>query len=214
MLTCPCPAPRCSSCSCLCCGCGATPAGGGRRRAPRPREFWAIKGSWFAIERGRLFCLLGPNGAGKTTTINCLTGGCGRCVDGGVEAKCAGWASMRSCIALLFACLRSTSLLLAPPPTTTTTTHPPTHPHTPPPTHPPTHTPPHPLPLPPGVLPPSGGDALVYGESLGTPGGMDRIRSLMGVCPQVGDRKVLGGGGGGAKRATRTGTQHGSAGIR
>ncbi|PSC73682.1 ABC transporter A family member 2 [Micractinium conductrix] len=104
-------APRCKgccSCSCLCCGCGATPAGGGRRRAPRPREFWAIKGSWFAIERGRLFCLLGPNGAGKTTTINCLT----------------------------------------------------------------------------GVLPPSGGDALVYGESLGTPGGMDRIRSLMGVCPQ------------------------------
>lgn len=63
-------------------------------------EFWAIKGSWFAIERDRLFCLLGPNGAGKTTTINCLT----------------------------------------------------------------------------GVLPPSGGDALVYGESLSTPGGMDRIR--------------------------------------
>lgn len=27
-----------------------------------------------------------------------------------------------------------------------------------------------------GVLPPSGGDALVYGESLTTPGGMDRIR--------------------------------------
>lgn len=27
-----------------------------------------------------------------------------------------------------------------------------------------------------GVLPPSGGDALVYGESLSTPGGMDRIR--------------------------------------
>lgn len=35
-----------------------------------------------------------------------------------------------------------------------------------------------------GVLPPSGGDALVYGESIGTPGGMDRIRALMGVCPQ------------------------------
>lgn len=95
-----------SSLSCLFCGgcrgcCGGRDDGGGpgRRRARRG-EFWAIKGSWFAIERDRLFCLLGPNGAGKTTTINCLT----------------------------------------------------------------------------GVLPPSGGDALVYGESLSTPGGMDRIR--------------------------------------
>lgn len=30
-----------------------------------------------------------------------------------------------------------------------------------------------------GVLPPSGGDALVYGESLSTPGGMDRIRWVL-----------------------------------
>ena len=43
--------------------------------------------------------------------------------------------------------------------------------------------------LPAGVLPPSGGDALVYGESLSTPGGMDRIR-----CVCVGG----GGRGGGA----------------
>lgn len=78
-----------------------------RRKAPPP-EFWAVKGSWFAIERGQLFCLLGPNGAGKSTTINLLT----------------------------------------------------------------------------GVLPPSGGDALVYGESLSEPGGIDRVRPLMGVCPQ------------------------------
>ena len=35
-----------------------------------------------------------------------------------------------------------------------------------------------------GVLPPSGGDALVYGESLSEPGGIDRVRPLMGVCPQ------------------------------
>ncbi len=27
--------------------------------------FWAIKGTWLAIERDRLFCLLGPNGAGE-----------------------------------------------------------------------------------------------------------------------------------------------------
>ncbi|GBG75807.1 hypothetical protein CBR_g21052 [Chara braunii] len=36
--------------------------------------FHAVKGSWFNIEKDKLFCLLGPNGAGKTTTINCLTG--------------------------------------------------------------------------------------------------------------------------------------------
>ncbi|GMH33239.1 hypothetical protein BSKO_01073 [Bryopsis sp. KO-2023] len=35
-----------------------------------------------------------------------------------------------------------------------------------------------------GVIPPSGGDALVYGESIRANGGMDRIRTMMGVCPQ------------------------------
>ena len=35
-----------------------------------------------------------------------------------------------------------------------------------------------------GVLPPSDGEALVYGESLTSPGGIDRIRGMMGVCPQ------------------------------
>ena len=35
-----------------------------------------------------------------------------------------------------------------------------------------------------GVLPPSGGDALIHGESIVAPGGMDRIRASMGVCPQ------------------------------
>jgi hypothetical protein len=30
----------------------------------------------------------------------------------------------------------------------------------------------------------AGGDALVFGEALSAPGGMDRIRSRMGVCPQ------------------------------
>ncbi|KAL3145132.1 hypothetical protein ABBQ38_001736 [Trebouxia sp. C0009 RCD-2024] len=35
-----------------------------------------------------------------------------------------------------------------------------------------------------GVIPASGGDALVYGEALSSTGGMDRIRSMMGVCPQ------------------------------
>ncbi len=40
----------------------------------RSPDFWAIKGSWFSIHQGELFCLLGPNGAGKSTTINALTG--------------------------------------------------------------------------------------------------------------------------------------------
>ena len=36
----------------------------------------------------------------------------------------------------------------------------------------------------PGALPPTAGDALIYGESLCGEGGLDRVRSLMGVCPQ------------------------------
>lgn len=35
-----------------------------------------------------------------------------------------------------------------------------------------------------GVIPFSGGDALVYGESISSVGGMDAARPLMGVCPQ------------------------------
>jgi ABC-type multidrug transport system ATPase subunit len=35
-----------------------------------------------------------------------------------------------------------------------------------------------------GVLPITGGDAFIYGESISSEGGLDRIRSLMGVCPQ------------------------------
>ena len=30
----------------------------------------------------------------------------------------------------------------------------------------------------------TGGEALVYGEAIDSTGGMDRIRSFMGVCPQ------------------------------
>ena len=35
-----------------------------------------------------------------------------------------------------------------------------------------------------GVLPPSGGDAIVQGESVRSAGGMAEIRAIMGVCPQ------------------------------
>jgi ABC-type multidrug transport system ATPase subunit len=31
----------------------------------------------------------------------------------------------------------------------------------------------------------AGGDALVYGEALSTPGSITRIRERMGVCPQT-----------------------------
>lgn len=35
-----------------------------------------------------------------------------------------------------------------------------------------------------GAMRPSSGDALIYGHSILSPGGMDSARSLMGVCPQ------------------------------
>jgi ABC-type multidrug transport system ATPase subunit len=35
-----------------------------------------------------------------------------------------------------------------------------------------------------GVLPPSGGDAVMAGESIRSPGGMAAIQANMGVCPQ------------------------------
>ncbi|GBF88378.1 ABC transporter A family member protein [Raphidocelis subcapitata] len=35
-----------------------------------------------------------------------------------------------------------------------------------------------------GVLPFTGGDALIYGEAISSEGGLDRVRPLMGVCPQ------------------------------
>ncbi|GBG71074.1 hypothetical protein CBR_g8373 [Chara braunii] len=91
--------PRKTTLKCGCCC---------RCRLHSTPEFHAVKGSWFNIEKGKLFCLLGPNGAGKTTTINCLT----------------------------------------------------------------------------GVIPTTSGDALVYGDSIRDPSGMNRIRKRMGVCPQ------------------------------
>jgi ABC-type multidrug transport system ATPase subunit len=39
-----------------------------------PRQFLAVKGPWFEVQKNSLFSLLGPNGAGKSTTINMLTG--------------------------------------------------------------------------------------------------------------------------------------------
>lgn len=35
-----------------------------------------------------------------------------------------------------------------------------------------------------GVLPYTGGDALIYGQSISSEGGLDAIRPIMGVCPQ------------------------------
>jgi len=70
------------------------------------------------------------------------------------------------------------------------------HPLTPPnnpritPQRPRTPTQPHPNPNPnppsqcTGVLPFTGGDALIYGEAISSEGGLDRVRPLMGVCPQ------------------------------
>lgn len=134
---------------------------GGR---PGARDFWAIKDSWFGIEQGSCFCLLGPNGAGKTTTINCLTGARGAGVGRG-RAAC-----LRSLVEPLHRCKLACQPMRASSACTTHTRFPLT---------------PHPLPVPAsGALPPTAGDALIYGESLCGEGGLDRVRSLMGVCPQ------------------------------
>lgn len=34
------------------------------------------------------------------------------------------------------------------------------------------------------MLPYTGGDALIYGQSISSEGGLDAVRPLMGVCPQ------------------------------
>lgn len=38
------------------------------------KDFAAVDGISFAVQRGEIFGLLGPNGAGKTTTLECLEG--------------------------------------------------------------------------------------------------------------------------------------------
>ena len=48
---------------------GRGPSGSGTLGA----DFWSMKGSYFAIERGQLFCLLGPNGAGAYTPLRCAS---------------------------------------------------------------------------------------------------------------------------------------------
>lgn len=176
---------------------------GARRTGPGSTDFWAIKGSYFAIERGQLFCLLGPNGAGKTTTINCLTGvlppsgeQIGPCRDTVLAVGCQFLRgdcklTVHGCIGVLaypqFKSARSLVRLMKAvgilyPRRTLPDLSCAKVEHLQPPlcgAH---------MLLRAGLMACShldaGGDALVYGEALSAAGGMERIRANMGVCPQ------------------------------
>ena len=106
---------------------------------------------------GECFCLLGPNGAGKSTTINCLTGVLPFSGGGGLQR---GVCRTFDALAFKLGCTAflATYARFDLRSLEIQTAH---------------------------QLPRCAGDALVCGTSIASAGGMDRVRPLMGVCPQV-----------------------------
>ena len=149
----------------------------------------ALKGSYFTIPKGQLFCLLGPNGAGKTTTINCLTGTMppsgeqfpdvpcchqsylpkpDETMIQQVISRCMGVCHSIPALwrAVVIMCMTSTCCKREARQSSTASVPWPCSAHD-------------------TLYMWTGGDALVYGEALSSPGSITRLRERMGVCPQA-----------------------------
>ncbi|CAI5987769.1 unnamed protein product [Closterium sp. NIES-64] len=147
--------------------------------------FHAIKGTWFNVEKDKLFCLLGPNGAGKSTTIHCLTGILPTTAGDGLKNlySIRDPGSMAAIRAIMGVCPQFDILWSCDLPLTTNLSHR----SSPSSLHPPLQV------SDTGTLSaiqaawrPSAPSwaCLIYGHSIRDPGSMAAIRAIMGVCPQ------------------------------
>jgi len=131
-------------------------------------SFWPIKDSWFAIPNNQLFCLLGPNGAGGKVWWM----GWGSCL---CSAMCQVPCCMQMYSVCCTACCKCVQHWCARPSPLELRSHgcSPQNLHR---TFPPTAGKTTTINCLIGALPPTHGDALIYGNSIRSPGGMNKIR--------------------------------------